>query len=132
LRVDSKARVTSDGGLILVRELDERLGLSELMGQHLSDSRLGKNIQLSLAVGAAQGGRHLVGHQLAAAAGENRRPFNQTRPLLLVIAGGEPSDATALRQRVGEDCGAAFTSGIDGSHSIADFVIGLGEKGISV
>src|SRR6202040_2294731 len=43
------ARVTSDGGLILVRELDERLGLSELMDRHLSDSRLGKNIQLPLA-----------------------------------------------------------------------------------
>ena len=43
------ARVTSDGGLILVRELDERLGLSELMDRHLSDSRRGKNIQLPLA-----------------------------------------------------------------------------------
>src|SRR5271167_331534 len=43
------ARVTSDGGLILVRELDERLGLSELMERHLSDSRRGKNIQLPLA-----------------------------------------------------------------------------------
>jgi hypothetical protein len=31
--------VTSDGGLILVRELDERLGLSEVMDRHLSDSR---------------------------------------------------------------------------------------------
>jgi len=41
--------VTSDGGLILVRELDERLGLSELMDRHLSDSRRGKNIQLPLA-----------------------------------------------------------------------------------
>ena len=40
------ARVTSDAGLILVRELDERLGLSELMDRHLSDSRRGKNIQL--------------------------------------------------------------------------------------
>ena len=50
LRVDFQgARVTSDGGLILVRELDERLGLSELMGRHLSDSRRGKNIQLPLA-----------------------------------------------------------------------------------
>lgn len=28
------ARATSDGGLILVRELDERLGLSELMERH--------------------------------------------------------------------------------------------------
>src|SRR5271167_397656 len=43
------ARVTSDGGLILVRELDERLGLSELMERHLSDARRGKNIQLPLA-----------------------------------------------------------------------------------
>ena len=40
--------MTSDGGLILVRELDERLGFSELMGRHLSDSRRGKNIQLPL------------------------------------------------------------------------------------
>ncbi|MGD0026682.1 MAG: IS1380 family transposase, partial [Xanthobacteraceae bacterium] len=35
--------------LILVRELDERLGLSELVDRHLSDSRRGKNIQLPLA-----------------------------------------------------------------------------------
>jgi len=50
LKVDFQgARVTSDGGLILVRELDERLGLSELMERHLSDSRRGKNIQLPLA-----------------------------------------------------------------------------------
>jgi hypothetical protein len=49
LRVDFPgARVSSDGGLILVRELDERLGLSELIWRHLSDSRRGKNIQLSL------------------------------------------------------------------------------------
>jgi DDE family transposase len=43
------AGVTSDGGLILVRELDERLGLSELMERHLTDSRRGKNTQLPLA-----------------------------------------------------------------------------------
>ena len=50
LKVDFQgSRVTSDGGLILVRELDERLGLSELMERHLSDSRRGKNIQLPLA-----------------------------------------------------------------------------------
>jgi hypothetical protein len=34
LKVDFQgARVTSDGGLILVRELDERLGLGMLMSQ---------------------------------------------------------------------------------------------------
>ena len=46
LKVDFQgSRVTSDGGLILVRELDERIGLSELMDRHLSDFRRGKNIQ---------------------------------------------------------------------------------------
>jgi hypothetical protein len=42
------SRVTSDGGLILVRELDERLGFAELIVQHLTDSR-GKNAQLGFA-----------------------------------------------------------------------------------
>ncbi len=49
LKVDFQgSRVTSDGGLILVRELDQRLGLSELVQQHLADPR-GKNTQLPLA-----------------------------------------------------------------------------------
>ena len=49
LKVDFQgSRVTSDGGLILVRELDRRLGLSELVQQHLTDPR-GKNTQLPLA-----------------------------------------------------------------------------------
>ncbi len=49
LKVNSqRSRVTSDGGLILARELDERLGFSEHIGRHLTDSR-GKNTQLLLA-----------------------------------------------------------------------------------
>lgn len=40
--------VTSDGGLILVCELDERFGFGELIAQHLTDSR-GKNTQLGFA-----------------------------------------------------------------------------------
>ena len=32
------SRVTSDGGLILVRELDERLGLGKLIEENLSDA----------------------------------------------------------------------------------------------
>ena len=35
------SRVTSDAGLILVRELDERLGLETLIAEHLSDCRTG-------------------------------------------------------------------------------------------
>ena len=42
------SRITSDGGLIVVRELDERLGFGELIEQHLIDSR-GKNTRLPLA-----------------------------------------------------------------------------------
>jgi DDE family transposase len=39
LKVDFQgSRVTSDGGLLLVRELDERLGLSELIAEHMTDS----------------------------------------------------------------------------------------------
>ena len=50
LKVDFQgSRVTSDGGLILVRELDERLGFGELIDQHLTDSRRGKNTQFPFA-----------------------------------------------------------------------------------
>src|ERR1039458_6252929 len=50
LKIDFQgSRVTSDGDLILVRELDERLGLGDLTAQHLTDSRRGKNTQLPLA-----------------------------------------------------------------------------------
>ncbi len=42
------SRVTSDGGLILVRELDERLGFGELIELYLTDSR-GKNAQFCFA-----------------------------------------------------------------------------------
>ncbi len=50
LRVDFQgSRVTSDGGLIVVRELDEQFGLSELIGDHLVDLRTGRNTQFLLA-----------------------------------------------------------------------------------
>ena len=50
LKIDFQgSRVTSDGGLILVRELDERLGFGDLIRQHLRDPRRGKNTQLPLA-----------------------------------------------------------------------------------
>jgi len=49
LRVDFQgSRVTSDGGLLLVRELDERLGLSALNTENIMDDRRGKNTQLPL------------------------------------------------------------------------------------
>jgi len=49
LKVDFQgSRVTSDSGLLLVRELDERLGLNQLIEEHLTDDRRGKNTQLPL------------------------------------------------------------------------------------
>jgi Transposase DDE domain group 1 len=49
LKVDFQgSRVTSDGGLLLVRELEERLGLSALIAENIMDDRRGKNTQLPL------------------------------------------------------------------------------------
>jgi len=42
------ATVTSDAGLLLPRELDERLGLSVLIDRHLTDPRTGQNRQFPL------------------------------------------------------------------------------------
>jgi hypothetical protein len=50
VRVDFQgSRVTSDGGLLLVRELDERLRLGRLIDEHLSDPRQGDNKKFPLA-----------------------------------------------------------------------------------
>ena len=50
IKVDFQgSRITSDGGLILVRELDERLGLGKLIEEHLTDSRQGLNKKFPLA-----------------------------------------------------------------------------------
>jgi hypothetical protein len=49
LRVEFRgATVTSDAGLLLPRELDERLGLSMLIDRHLTDPRTGHNRQFPL------------------------------------------------------------------------------------
>ena len=49
LRVDFQgSRVTSDAGLVLVRELDERLGFGQLIEEHLQDPR-GASARLPLA-----------------------------------------------------------------------------------
>ena len=49
LRIEFRgATVTSDAGLLLPRELDERLGLSALIERHLTDPRTGRNSQFPL------------------------------------------------------------------------------------
>jgi hypothetical protein len=42
------SQVTSDAGLLLVRELDERLGLGQFIHENLTDARRGKNTQLPM------------------------------------------------------------------------------------
>ena len=50
LRVDFRgSRVTSDGGLMMVRELDERLGMGALIERYLTDTRRGRHTQFPLA-----------------------------------------------------------------------------------
>src|ERR1035437_3777746 len=66
------------------------------------------------AAGVAGAGRHLVADQLAAAPGEDRRAVDQACPVLLAPAGGESSDAAALRKHAAEDRDAAVASGIGG------------------
>jgi len=43
------ARVTTDAGLLAVRELDEALGLTKMAGEELSEMRTGRNVQHELA-----------------------------------------------------------------------------------
>ncbi len=39
------AKITSDAGLLAYRELDEKLGLTEMAGQLLTELRSGRNVQ---------------------------------------------------------------------------------------
>src|SRR5216683_6059169 len=71
--------------------------------------------------GAARADRQLVADQLAAATGENRWAFNQACTLLLVAAGGEPSDAAVVCRHAAEDRSAAVAGGIRRAQSGADF-----------
>src|SRR5208283_4175841 len=64
------------------------------------------------ATGATGADWQLVADQLATAVGEDRRPFDKARPLLLAAAGGEPSDAAAVCRHAAEDRGAAVAGRI--------------------
>jgi len=59
-------------------------------------------------------------------------PFDKACPVLPVAAGGEPSDAPALRQHATEDPNAVVASGIGGPQSTADLGDRIGRKRISV
>jgi hypothetical protein len=55
-------------------------------------------------LGAAEEDRELVTDEFAAAAGQDRRPVDQVRQVLLAAAGGKRADAAAVRGDVTPDC----------------------------
>ena len=90
------SRITSDAGLILIRELDERLGLATLISEHLSDSRQGLNTQFGLVdLGAAGAGRLTRGP--CGAATWRRRDTRRERCLRNALNTGPSVVRTAAR-----------------------------------
>ncbi len=78
LRVDFQgSRVTSNSGVLLVRELDERFDLPGLIQNHLVDSRTGRNRQFPLADLFWQEGRSNL---RSASAGAGARACFADRP----------------------------------------------------
>ena len=73
------------------------------------------------AAGTTEASRQLVAHQLAAAAGEDGRPADQARAVLLAAAGGEPSDAAPVWSHAGQDCGPILPSVVGEPPTGSDF-----------
>src|SRR6516165_7234380 len=94
LRIEFQgSRVTSDGGLLLVRELDERLGFSDLIAQHITDPR-GKNTQFSLADLVRQSVyRRLAGYEDVNDAERLSVPSDRVREDLGAQSGGDVPSA---------------------------------------
>src|ERR1700745_4389599 len=93
------ATVTSDAGLLLPRELDERLGLSALSERHLSDPRTGRNFQFPLADLVRQS----IYSRLAGYEDTNDAERLAQDPTFRMLASQETSIAltSALRRRAG-------------------------------
>jgi hypothetical protein len=65
------------------------------------------------AFGAAAADRELVADEPVATAGEDRQSAGETRPLLLVAAGGESFDPATLPSYGAADRVAALASGLE-------------------
>jgi hypothetical protein len=73
------------------------------------------------AAGTAEENRPPVAHQLAVAAGEDRRAADQTRSLLLATPCRVSSDEAAVRKHAVQDRGTVITSGVGEPQGRADF-----------
>ena len=117
LKVDFQgSRVTSDGGQILVRELDERLGLGRLIDEHRNDSRQGSNKRFTFADLLRQSVySHLMGYENLKEA--ERVSADQARAVLLAAAGRGVSEPQAVRRHAASDLGAACAGWLGPSRS---------------
>jgi len=121
LKIDFQGlRVTSDGGLILVRELDKRLGFGELIHQYLTDSPREEYAVSFRRLAAAVGVQPLGGLR-----GRERRRAPLAGPYLSTdrfgedlgagrsaAAGREPPDAAAVWSHAEQNRGALVPSGL--------------------
>ena len=85
------SKISSDGGLLLFRELDDVLGLHNLMGEHLVDTRTGRN-RLHRMVGLA---RQSIFGRLAGYEDVNDADRLAFDPVMRQIVGGRAVDHQA-------------------------------------
>ena len=98
------ARITSDGGLLAYRELDDALGLTAMAASALSEGRRGRNIRHHLCGSAAPGGLWPTGRlrrrQRCRPAGPRSGDARHRRPRGHGPAGGLDQPDGPLRDRM--------------------------------
>ena len=80
--------ISSDGGLLLFRELDDVLGLHELMGKHVADTRTGHNRLHSIVALSRQS----IFGRLAGSEDVNDADYLAIDPVMRQIVGGRAVD----------------------------------------
>ena len=83
--------ISSDGGLLLYRELDDVMGLHELMGEHLVDTRTGHNLLHSIVALSRQS----IFGRLAGYEDVNDADYLAIDPVMRQIVGGRAVDHQA-------------------------------------
>jgi hypothetical protein len=106
------SKVTTDAGLLAYRELDEALGLTEMSGEVLGDSRLGRNKQHVL-LGLL---RQSIYSRLAGYENVNDAERLCVDPAMRYVVGGRASQEdkqAASMSEMGRDASAKAAEGTD-------------------